>query len=91
MAGQRAAAHRNNLRQRIEGMRFGNVLLKIVDQTVNSRIAGISGHRLGDVLRLTSLAMRRDDHPSGYLVRHRTAKTLANNIQTAIQRRRSTC
>jgi len=86
MTGQRAAAHRNHLRKRVQAMRFGDVLLQVVDQAVNASVAGIFGYRLCDELRLTALAVGRYNHPAGNLVGDHAAKALANNIQAAVQR-----
>ncbi len=71
-------------------MRFGDVLLQVVDQAVNTCVTGIFRNRLGDELRLPALAMGRDNHPTGNLVGDDAAKTLANDVQAAVQRSRGT-
>ncbi len=86
MTGQRAATHGNHRRQRVQAVRFGNVLLKIVDQAVNPRVAGVLRHRLGNKLRLSAFAVRRHNHPAGDLVGDHAAKALADDVQTAVQR-----
>ncbi len=67
-------------------MRFGNMLLKVVNQTVNPPITGIFRHRLRNKLRLPALSVRRDDHPAGNLIGDDAAKALADDIQTAVER-----
>ena len=90
MAGQGPAAHRRHLRQRVEIMRFANVLLKILKQAVYPRVAGVFRYRLGDKLRLAALTVRWDDHPPGDLIGDKAAKALANEIQATVERRRGT-
>lgn len=72
-------------------MRLGNVLLKVVYETVNPPVAGIFRHRLRNKLRLPALAVRRDDHPAGNLIGDDAAKALADDIQTAVERGGGTC
>ncbi len=67
-------------------MRLGNVLLQVVDQAVNPRVAGVLRHRLGNELRLTAFAVRRHNHPTGDLVGNHAAKALTDDIQAAVQR-----
>jgi hypothetical protein len=69
-------------------MRLGNMLLQIIQQAVDPRIAGVFRHRLGDKLRLAALAVRRNNHPPGDLVGREAAETLADDVQAAVERRR---
>lgn len=71
-------------------MRFADVLLEILKQAVNPRVAGVFRYRLGDKLRLAALTVRWDDHSPGDLIGDKAAKTLANEIQAAVERRRGT-
>lgn len=67
------------------------MLAQIVEQDVDALIFGIFRHRLLDKLCLAALAMWRHNHPSGNLIRHRAAKTLADDVQAAIQRSGGAC
>lgn len=67
-------------------MRFGNVLLEIVNQGVNSSVTGIFWYRLGNKLCLTPLAVWRHDHTAGNLVSDHAAKALADDVQAAVKR-----
>ena len=62
------------------------MLLEVVNQAVNPRVAGIFWYRLRNKLRLPTFAVRRHNHPAGNLVGHHAAKALADDIQAAIKR-----
>ena len=64
------------------------MLLQIIQQAVDSRIAGIFRHRLSDELRLAALAVRRNNQPPGDLVGREAAVTLADDVEATVERRR---
>ena len=72
-------------------MRFVEMLAQIVEQDVDALILGVFRHGLLDKLCLAALTMRRHNHPSGNLIRRRAAKTLTDDVQTAIQRGGGAC
>ncbi len=84
-AGKGASAHQGMGRQRIQGVRLGQMGTQVIEQLVHPDIAGGGGHRLLDKLGLTPFPVRRDHQPPRHFVGDGRAVVLAYQIEAAVQ------
>ncbi len=90
-AGKGAPTHQGMGRQRVQGVRLGQMGTQVIEQLVHPDIAGGGGHRLLDKLGLTPFPVGRDHQPPRHLVGDGRAVVLAHQIEAAIQPGGSAC